>query len=296
MNRPAPRSRPVVEPLEDRLTPTATRLVIDFTPDTQSTDQFPGSDRGSFAQVFQAAARSARPARFLDFNHDGRVDAGTDVVLAAGVVKNLVSRYFAPWASLNVKVVYGDVLRQTQFGARELAAGLNSSSLQTFVMYVGGGRSDAAVLGESYQAAVGFNNEDFGRVYTTNVVRYLATVNPAATPMDFARLVASTTAHEMGHMLGLGHPHPDYTDKSNVMDSSADGHGDSFLNRTYSADLYLTRSASKTTASPQNPYQELARSFLGQPDEYSYVSSYKALAAHRRQAVDAVFADLAVSG
>src|SRR5262249_53253105 len=163
------------------------------------TNQFPGSNYASFAQAFVNASLTRRPPHFLDFTGNGRVDARDDVVAAAGVITNLVKRYFQPWAPLNVQVLSVDVLRQTNRGALELQAGVHNRQLQTFVMYVGGARSDASAFGESYQGAVGFNNEDFGRTYTGTIVQYFAALKPNARPPQFARFVASTIAHELGH-------------------------------------------------------------------------------------------------
>jgi hypothetical protein len=86
--------RPTVEALEDRLVPTSTRMVIDFTPDRGTRGQFPGSNRGTFQQLFQNAAASGSTAHFLDFNGNGVVDAEADAQGATDTIINLVNAYF----------------------------------------------------------------------------------------------------------------------------------------------------------------------------------------------------------
>src|SRR5262245_16989947 len=109
----ATRCRPAVEILEDRVVPVATRLVIDFTPDSQSTAEYPSSNLASFAQLFRNAAQGTQVPRFLDFNHNGRIDPRNDATLAAETITALVARYFRPWAAFDVQVVPVDILSQS---------------------------------------------------------------------------------------------------------------------------------------------------------------------------------------
>jgi hypothetical protein len=292
--KPVPtRCRPAVEVLEDRTVPVATRLVIDFTPDSLATAQFPGATLTPFARLFRNTPPGVRVPRFLDFNRDGRIDAQVDPTLAARTISALVSNYFRPWAAFDVRVVPTDILSQSNTSTRLLTAGTRTAGLQTFVMYVGGAGSDRSVFGESYQAAVGYNNEDYGRAYTNAITWYFSAYRPNADPSAFARFVASTIAHEFGHMLGLGHPIPDYSNSRNVMDSSAVGAGDAFLNATYQADLRPGPWASQTRPGWQNPVRELTRSFQGQPNENTAFLSpktWRSSSLRRTQIVDAVFA------
>jgi hypothetical protein len=260
------RYRPFLEPLEDRALPTATRLVIDFTPDTDVRNQFPGYQPRDFADAFRVRGDSSA-VRFLDFNNDGAVDPRTDAALAARAVVRRVEAYFLPFLQLGVSVEGVDDGRQGNRGAVALKRGLASRHVQVFVLYVGGRIGDLGTFGESFQAAVGFNNEDYGRVYSDAIVRHFRHTAPAATPAAFTAYVASTVAHEFGHLLGLGHPSPDFRDAHNVMDSSADGKDDAFLNQTYLADLSRSRDSFVSAVGPQNPYEELRRSFEGQPTQ-----------------------------
>jgi hypothetical protein len=258
------RCRPRVESLEDRTLPAVTRIVIDFTPDTKIRNLFFGSIRRPFADTFNLRDPSGHVLPFLDFNGDGKTD-NTDALLAASAIVAKVQSYFAPFASEHVTVVGKDVLHQTQAGVAELRRGLASKRLQTFVDYVGGFSTQPGVFGESFQAPVGRNNESYARIYSDAIAGMFVDQQPPATPTDFVDFVGSTIAHETGHMLGLGHPHPDNTDKTNVMDSSADGKADSFQNRSYPADLFLRASDVNTTVELQNPVTELQASFAGQP-------------------------------
>jgi hypothetical protein len=256
------RYRPTVETLEDRLVPATTRLVVDFTPDTNIPNQFSGFHRRNFVDDFRTGANLS----FLDFNHDGVVNK-LDAPVAVRTILAKVAADYAPYASYGATVVGIDLQRQTNRGKVELKRGLVRKGPQVFVMYVGGFNDDPGIFGESYQAAVGFNNQDYGRAYSHSIVAYFRDRNPAASTDDFASYVATTISHEFGHMLGLGHPFPDYQDVHNIMDSSADGKADSFYASAYYAQLMLSPNSSRTTVGLQNPAQELIASFLGQPNQ-----------------------------
>jgi hypothetical protein len=270
------RYRPRLETLEDRTVPTTSLLVVDFTPDTNIPNEYPGFHRRNFADDFRGTDPS-----FLDFNHDGVVNR-QDATLAMQAILAKVAKDFAPYAPYGARVLGADLQRQTNRGTAELKRGLARKGPQVFVMYVGGFSNDPGVFGESYQAAVGFNNQDYGRAYSHSIVGYFRSQTPSPSPDDFASYVASTISHEFGHMLGLGHPVPDYQDVHNIMDSSADGKDDRFYTTTYLAQLMLTRTSSGTTPGLQNPAQELIASFLGQPNQNAayarnYLFGHKAL-------------------
>jgi hypothetical protein len=242
--------------------PTATRLVVDFTPDTNIPSQFPGFHRRDFVDDFHGGAG----LHFLDFNHDGLVNK-FDATLAMKTILAKVAKDFEPFAPYGATVLGIDLVRQTNRGTAELKRGLTRKGPQVFVMYVGGANDDPGIFGEAYQAAVGFNNEDYSRVYSHSIVGYFRGQNPGGSPDDFAGYVASTISHEFGHMLGLGHPIPDYEDVHNIMDSSANGKADTFYTSTYPAQLMLTVNSPATTPGLQNPGQELIASFQGQPNQ-----------------------------
>jgi len=264
------RCRPAVEALEERLLLTTTRLIIDFTPDTTVRNKYVGFHRRNFADAFRG--HTVADAPFLDFDGNGVIDTRRDPAIAAALITGRVMFYFARFLPLGVSVRGVDVLRQTQRGAAELRNGLHSPRLQVFVMYVGGFINDPSTVGESFQAAVGFNNEDYARVYADAIVLFFQQhLGPGMRPIDFANFVASTVAHEFGHMLGLGHPIPDFHDHTNVMDSSGDGQNDSFPDRFYPADL-VQGNVAGTSPGVQNPTQELFLSFLGQPNENDITS------------------------
>ena len=257
------RCRPRVESLEDRTLPAVTRIVLDFTPDTKIRKLFFDAVRRDFADTFKLRDPAGHVLPFLDFNGDGKTD-DSDALLAANAIVAKVQSYFDPFASEHVTVVARDVLHQTNAGVAELRRGLASRRLQTFVNYVGGFSTDLGVFGESFQAPAGRNNESYSRIFPETIAGMFINQQPPATPTDFVNFVGSTIAHETGHLLGLGHPHPDNTDKTNVMDSSADGKADSFLDRSIPANVFLRASDFATTMQSQNDFADLRASFAGQ--------------------------------
>jgi hypothetical protein len=268
MARPAARFRPAVESLEDRRTPTTTRLLLDFTQDAGLPGLSPNFVRGNFADAFRFTDSQGRPLHFLDFNGDGQVDT-TDVNLAANAIVADVTNYFAPFLGQHVTVAGIDVTQNTGAGKRAFQAGIRSKTQQVFVIYLGGTEGgDPSVFGRSPQAAAGFNHEGFGRVYPEAFVRTLEAETPNATPGQFAQAVASSVAHEIGHVLGLGHPVDLAQNLDSVMNPARDrGAGDSFVNRPYLAEVFRKPTSTSFIDVMQNPFQELARSFAGQPDE-----------------------------
>jgi hypothetical protein len=270
LDEPRHRRRPGVEPLEDRTLPTATRLLIDFTPDTGAAMKR-DFRRRDFVDAFQITDASGQSPHFLDFNGDGVVDTTTDPALARDLIVERVRNYFAPFLGLNVSVQGIDFGANTDEGTRQLFQGIGSRRLQVFVMYVGGSEGDprfSDTSGLSFQANLGHNWEGFGHAYADQIVWMFLHDDPQASPFEFAAFVASTVAHEMGHMLGLGHSVPDFHNGANVMDSGANGLGDRFLRRPYRARVMIN---DRTVIMRVNAYAELTRSFLGEPNENTFV-------------------------
>src|SRR5262249_19972963 len=251
---------------EARCVPRVTQLIVDFTPDV---GVFFHSNyrRHDFVDSFRITGANGQSPAFLDFNHDGVVDTTTDPALAEQQILADVTNYFRPFLRFNVSILGISPGADSGVGLADLHAGIASRSLQVFLMYVGGSDGDPAtsgVYGVSIQANEGRNWEGFGHAFSDSIVYGLMQTNPSATPSDFAAFVASTIAHENGHMLGLGHPQPDYTHPTNVMDSSATGVGDHFLRRPVLAKVLVNDQFVKE---PQSAFQELKASFRGQPNE-----------------------------
>jgi hypothetical protein len=266
MAKPFAACRPQVEALEPRCVPKVTQLIVDFTPDV---GVFFHSNyrRHDFADTFTITGANGLSPGFLDFNGDGVVDTTTDLVLAKQQVLANVANYFRPFSRFNVSVLGISPGAGSGVGLANLNAGLASRSLQVFLMYVGGSDGNPAtsgVYGVSIQANKGRNWEGFGHAFSDTIAYGLMQNNPGATPGDFAAFVASTIAHETGHMLGLGHPQPDYTHPNNLMDSSSTGIGDRFLHRNVLAKVLIN---DRFVKEPQNAFLELKASFKGQPNE-----------------------------
>jgi hypothetical protein len=269
MAKPLPAWRPQVEALEARCVPKVTQLIADFTPDV-GVFFHSNYQRHDFVDTFRIADTNGKPPAFLDFNHDGVVDTTTDPALAEQQILADVTNYFRPFLRYNVSVLGISPGANSGQGLADVNAGIASRPLQVFLIYVGGSDGDPATSGTygiSIQANQGHNWEGFGHAFSDTIAYGMMQNNPSATPSDFAAFVASTIAHEMGHMLGLGHPQPDFTHPANVMDSSATGTGDHFWRRTVLAKVLINDQFVKE---PQNTFAELKASFLGQPNEDNF--------------------------
>lgn len=187
----------------------------------------------------------------FDFNHDGRVTQA-DVDLAAGQIASKVQGYYSPFLSLGLKVYYGDTASETSMGTRWLNFGLSNSSVQVAVNYLGGRSSLGSEFGRSPQAPDGTNVEGYGETYTKTIAQTLLAANPNATSNDFATYVASTSAHELGHMMGLRHSTSGPT--NNLMNSG----------RTRGSDYIVNGAVNTDNGYRQDAYAELTRSFKGE--------------------------------
>jgi hypothetical protein len=265
------RRTPCLEPLEERAVPAVlTRLVVDFTPDPAAPAQALGFTPRNFSEAFGPTNSLNVVPRFLDFDRDGSLTPA-DVRLAADAILARLRDYFAPFAGRRVAVEGVDLEANTNAGLALQRRGRRSPREQVFVLFMGGAEFNPRVLGRSPQAAVGFNYEGFGRVFFDSVVELFLTGNPSGSPERFASFAASVAAHEFGHMLGLGHPVFTEQDRDSVMNSNRArfGVGDGFINRGYLAVLFRTRPGQRRLVGTQNPFQELLRSFRGQPDQAS---------------------------
>jgi hypothetical protein len=269
MTKPRRTCRPQVEALEARCVPKVTQLIVDFTPDV-GVFFHRNYRRNDFADTFRITDAHGKAPAFLDFNHDGVVDTTTDPALAEKMILADVTNYFRPFLRYHVSIVGISPGATSGQGLADVRAGIASKPLQVFLMYVGGSDGDPATSGTygiSIQANQGRNFEGFGHAFSDTIVYGMMQNNPNATPQAFAAFIASTVAHEIGHMLGLGHPQPDYTHPTNVMDSSATGIGDHFWRRTVLAKVLIN---DKFVIQPQNAFAELTASFRGQPNEDNF--------------------------
>jgi hypothetical protein len=235
------------ESLEDRKLMTTTHIVLDFTPDNRA---------GSFYDTFRYTkdSRGVSPA-FMDFNKDGSVSKA-DASIAAGQIAARVEALFGVARyGQNVKVGYGDVLRDTNMGSKYVNWGLQRRNDQVQVIFVGG--RNTGELGRAPLAANGTNVEGWGCAYSQQAALTLwqrQSVGKRVESRDFVYSVASTVAHELGHMYGLRHGRYQYSnDIMNPVQSSR------------AQDLrFISNNRQTTDGTYQSPLAELSRSFNGQ--------------------------------
>lgn len=247
--------RPSFETLEDRRQLAAsTVFVLDYTPDYRS--------MGSLHETFYNVRfkDGSAPAMF-DFDGDRQLTAN-DVTVAANQITARVRGYFSNYLNTtNLRIIGGDVNANSNqlLGDQWLRYGLQTKAANVSVMFLGG-RSVGGEYGRAPLAREGYNVEGFGEVYVRTIAIDLVNRNPRATPTEFAIAVASTTAHELGHMMGLRHAASGPA--NNIM---VPGRG--------RANNYFPNQAVYTEGgAPQNAHHELWYSLRGQPTYYQVVN------------------------
>jgi hypothetical protein len=187
------------EVLEIRQYPSASSVfVLDYTPDYRSM----GSLHETFYNV--RLGNGNVPVMF-DFDGNGRL-TGNDVTVAANEITSRVRSYFKNYLSTtNLTIIGGDLnaSKNQLLGDQWLRQGLRSDAVGVSVMYFGG--RGGGEYGIAPLALNGYNVEGFGEVYVRSIAIDLVNRNPRTTPAEFALNVASTAAHELGHMMGLRH-------------------------------------------------------------------------------------------
>lgn len=226
-----------VQVLESRLMLNAdVTLNLDFTPDIETPDIFPVGD---FGQIFSTQHWDTHVQNFplpnpvstpvlhqrllqiLDFNEDGKLDEkdakgdptadtvfgriGAERAIAASVLQD-----FQP--VIDSMPVTEVSVRRVDDGWARLMASENNNAESTYVMFVGSFHPEDKLnqYGVAFQAAPGRNAEYYGYIYAENMVRRMIretgpTPNSQWSPRHFVNFVTSSTSHEFGHQLGLGH-------------------------------------------------------------------------------------------
>ncbi len=256
--RQAGKARPAVEVLEDRTLPT-NLIYLDFAP-----GRVPGESQAvaTFISGFRLRDSHGRIPRFLDFNHDGKVNAA-DAVLAFQDIVQDTANYFA---GFDVTVTGGDLGKGGGLGWDWHLLGQTVPNLHVYVMYVGGFSldGDPTTFGESYQAPPGYNMEWYAFDFSSAMIKWYMKNAPRAAPETFAQDCALTAAHETGHMLGLGHVLGNPVGDTNIMNYNANPAVANIPDQLYPA-IELRDINLNPYWGPQNPAQEVRDSLAGQP-------------------------------
>lgn len=192
-----------VEALEDRaLMAFTTRIVLDFTPDHRS---------GAFIDTFILAQQQLRAgdasALVLDITGDSRLGPD-DFEGLAYLIGERTKDFFAPVlkklgdVAKSVKFKIGDLYGTSLLGYKQLKKGKMWPNMQVQVMYLGGSNiSSYDTIGLANLAPKGKNVEGYSDVYTRTIYE----ISKGRSAQYFIDTVASTAAHELGHMYGLDH-------------------------------------------------------------------------------------------
>ncbi len=164
-----------METLEDRRV-LANQIVLDFSPDIIDSEY----QVERFSSVFASEPVSVSN-QFLDYNSDGMI-SGDDAEIALHRISARVHRLLKPYrehADIDLVVWKStDLASQVDPGAGEtrLASGQASSSLNTYVIYVGNNRPSELLpkFGAAHQAFAGVNNEFYGFVFGGGIREYMA--------------------------------------------------------------------------------------------------------------------------
>ena len=211
------------ELLEDRWVLT-NYLLIDFTPDT-ITGEF---SVAPFADIFDGSTVNSSN-QYLNFDNSDNVLDADDAAKAAKKIVSHVRQIFAPIINdpaLDLRVLHTpNVTNSSDPGAGErlLDKWDDSTSDNVYVVYVGAERPspDVPRIGMAHQAPEGLNNEMYSYVFAEEIATFLtethATGPKAGQPKyiwngnqplgtkDFTATTAMAIAHELGHLLSLGH-------------------------------------------------------------------------------------------
>ena len=166
-----------------------TYVIMDFTPESHA-----GNLVDTFSNI--RLPRGKYSPTFLDFNGDRRVNA-TDVTICGQQVASEVAGFYRRPRGYDVRIYYGDVTTQSNWGAQWINYGKAIRNYRS-------GRdvprrhepTERHGIGMAPVARDSYNFEGYGETYTRAIGNWMASNRSSATASEFVDRVARVAARQ----------------------------------------------------------------------------------------------------